>query len=452
VVSARNLKLQDFTVASLRATLPSFPSTLTRTLGVDAMVGSMRDGGNPFESIGDLVNGPMVVNDLQVRVPARTVTQAVVAMEKDALRAQGVRDLSVDFAPHGRMSVSGTVHKLIDLPFAVGGSIGNRKDGAIGVQLSSMWAGPIPILGPLRSILTALATGSVSSPGVRPDGLTGLRVDVGRMLPPNVRMESASVSTGRGELAVRGSSPEPMPGDVSGLRAELNATQQSIEALQAAPQDGVITLDPTTGVVTAHNLQTPDFTVDDLRVRLPQFPSVLYQTLAIQPLATASRQGTNPLATLQDVTSGPMVVERMQVRMPSATVTKAAQALEGDSLQAQGVKQFDVDVQPGGKLKVSGRAQRGIELPFTAEGQLGATDGKINVAMTGLRVGIIPLLGPLRTLIMGVALSAAKGPGVQAEGSNSLQFDTAKLLPSNIHMQISSIDTGPGELTLRAGQ
>jgi hypothetical protein len=233
------------------------------------------------------------------------------------------------------------------------------------------------------------------------------------------------------------------------LQDELADARQEIARLKASqgPPDGAVQVDTQTGDILIKNLKTPDFTVTNLRARLPDAPAALSEAISLPNLLDESVK--NPLAGLQKLADAPVEVQELALRIPASTALTAVHTLQDDTLNAYGVNNLSLKFEPGNEVALKGKLHF---IPFNAKAKLTLADAQhARISIMNVGAGILPIPKPVKSLIIAVVTGMVNGRGIEPESDSTMKIDIGAFVPPTMNMGLQSLSTENGELVVTAG-
>lgn len=201
-LDVRNITTPDFTVESLSVESPSVEK-VADILSSGALAGSR--GKPDLGGLKNLSNQPLRVEEMKLRIPDDTLNDIADSQApKDKLKG-----VEVEFGEGGQFQVKGTAHKLVDIPFELAGFVDSTPEGEVRIKLGkSKLFGFVPIPKLISDMAGSMAGKKLEKLGVRQTD-DGFVVDSHKLLPKNIDLKIASVTTQNGELVVEGGPANP---------------------------------------------------------------------------------------------------------------------------------------------------------------------------------------------------------------------------------------------------
>ena len=195
-VQIRNLQTPDLKIEHLEVRLPEAGHLIENMVNVQSLL----KGKMP--SLQGLEKSPIQVEAGRIKLPEETVNQALQQIGGPLLADKGIMDAAISLEEGNRVVLTGTLDKLIDVPFRVEGQLSAANDKQVRFSLEKtkvMGFLPVPRL--LTDIFTAMASRDLEKANVQQQGDDFL-VDVGAFLPKNVSVGLKSIEAHDGYLLV----------------------------------------------------------------------------------------------------------------------------------------------------------------------------------------------------------------------------------------------------------
>ncbi|MGE0490856.1 MAG: hypothetical protein AB7S38_16735 [Vulcanimicrobiota bacterium] len=244
----------------------------------------------------------------------------------------------------------------------------------------------------------------------------------------------------RAPLASQETSIQPTYDELALENAHLRG-----ELKKAQAEAGPIRLDPAAGKLVIKGLSTPDYSVDRLKVKTEG----LGDQLALDAFLADGRPALPPLEKYKDMA---VEVEDLKARIPEATINRTATSAGAEALAKNGIQDLDIRVGEGGRLTVSGKVDKLIDIPFELTGKLSVGDGgSLRFELEKSHIfGVVPVPKLVLGLAASMTGSKLEKVGVRQQ-DNAFEFDLDGLLPPNIQMGLTNIDSRKGELIIEGG-
>lgn len=211
-----------------------------------------------------------------------------------------------------------------------------------------------------------------------------------------------------------------------------------------------INLDLDTGQVKIRNLQTPDLTLEQLDVRVPDAGHLVENMVSIQSLL--SGKGKLALPSLESLESSPIQVEAARLRLPEETVNQALQQIGGPLLADKGIMDAAVALEDGNRVVLTGTLDKLIDVPFRIEGRMSAAEGnQVRFSLEKTRVlGFVPVPRLVTDIFTAIASRDLEKANVRQQGDDFL-VDVGAFLPKNVAMGLKNVSAHDGYLMVEAG-
>ena len=228
--------------------------------------------------------------------------------------------------------------------------------------------------------------------------------------------------------------------EVADLRAEVADLRQD---------QSPIRLDPQNDRMSIKNLKTPDFHVHDLALKMDSMSELFDEHTSLEALLKAGVAGGSEPIDFGNISSEPMEIERMKISLPGSTLVRSSQQVSGDALKDNDIKGLTIDPRRGDTLKIKGKVDKLIDIPFDIEGKLSVHEGnKIEFALGKSKVfGVIPIFGLVKKIVANIAGKNMEEMGVEQRGTSFL-MDADDFLPENIKVGLTRVGTEDGRLVL----
>ncbi|MCA9778640.1 MAG: hypothetical protein KC800_18055 [Candidatus Eremiobacteraeota bacterium] len=226
--------------------------------------------------------------------------------------------------------------------------------------------------------------------------------------------------------------------------AELKA-----EVAELRHDQSPIQLDPQNDKLTIKDLKTPDFHVHNLTVKMDAMSDIFDENTSLEALLKLGKgDGAEPID-FGKIQNEPMEVERMKISLPGSTLVRSSEQVSGDSLRENDIKGLTIEPRRGDVLRIKGKVDKLIDIPFDIEGKLSVHEGnKIEFALGKSKVfGVIPIFGLFKKIVACVAGKNMEEMGVERRGTSFL-MDADDFLPDNIKVGLTRVGTEDGRLVL----
>lgn len=158
---------------------------------------------------------PVIVRALKAQIPVPFVNSILEQVAGAELKKSGLSDLRLSQAEPGQLTVNGTSHKGLPLPFEVTGHLSATDDGKLKFHVRRSKLGIIPLPNALVSLAGKLAGDQLAKAGVAADGQE-FTIDPAQYKPKNVLFQLDKLNVVDGAILVEGgapvvSRPSPIP-------------------------------------------------------------------------------------------------------------------------------------------------------------------------------------------------------------------------------------------------
>ena len=223
------------------------------------------------------------------------------------------------------------------------------------------------------------------------------------------------------------------------LLAENNRLRQQ---LQRRPSSGM-EVDFESESVTLRGLKSEEFSLQQLQVKMPGLAAAMPDLLKVH--SSPGGDGFS-LPELSAFSRFPMKVERLQMEIPEATLSKVL-----SSKRVEGMSDLQLRVGEGGRITLSGVARKLIPVPFEVEGRLKAEGSALRFQLEKTRVaGFLPVPNLMTNFFASLASREMAAAHVRQVG-DEYQVDLKPFLPPNLELAVDRITTRQGVLTLESG-
>lgn len=214
------------------------------------------------------------------------------------------------------------------------------------------------------------------------------------------------------------------------------------------PQSRTISLDLDTGDVQIRNLKTPDLTLEQLDVRVPEAGHLVENMVNIQSLLAG--KGKLELPSLKSLETSPIQVESARLKLPEETVNQALQGIGGPILAEKGIMDAAIALEEG-KVVLTGTLDKLIDVPFRLEGRLSAAPAnQLRFSLEKAKVlGFLPVPRLVTDIFTSMASREMEKANVRQDGDDFL-IDAGAFLPKNVAVGLKNITAHDGYLMVEA--
>ncbi|MBI2264586.1 MAG: hypothetical protein HYU64_05385 [Armatimonadetes bacterium] len=162
------------------------------------------NGKIPLAPFYALQQAPKKIESFRIRIPQESASHALEAASGDRLAKEGIKNVNVSFEDENQMSLSGRIHRLVDIPFHVSGRISLGEDHKVRYSVDKMdLLGLIPLPHILRTLILALNDISAPKEGFQRDG-NSYTLDLQSFLPEKTKARVDRAETEDGFLILEG--------------------------------------------------------------------------------------------------------------------------------------------------------------------------------------------------------------------------------------------------------
>lgn len=231
-----------------------------------------------------------------------------------------------------------------------------------------------------------------------------------------------------------------------GLAAENFQLKKRLAALEARASSP-ISANPQTGEVKIDNFQVGPLSIEKLDLT----SKALSDSAAEVDKFATLEAGSLKLPEFKKLTEKPLLVRALKAAIPLPFVNSALEQIAGAQLSKAGLSDLQIGQTDDGLLKVTGKARKGLQLPFEVTGRLSATpEGKVKFQIARSKVGSIPMPDLVVTLATKLAGEKLEKAGVTAEGKE-FTLDPRPHKPSNLIFQLKNLSVGDGAILIEGG-
>lgn len=161
-------------------------------------------------SFDPLQDSPIQVEHVKMSIPAKVANDAARLRGGKMLRDEGINELAIAFQPGGRIQASGTLDKLIPVPFRVAGKLSLTRDKKIMFEPEKVRVMGLPMPRLTLAIANAIAGDQLKKLDIQTRD-ERLIIDPKSFLPPNVQLQLTRITTEGDRLVLEGGPPPPAP-------------------------------------------------------------------------------------------------------------------------------------------------------------------------------------------------------------------------------------------------
>ena len=139
----------------------------------------------------------------------------------------------------------------------------------------------------------------------------------------------------------------------------------------------------------------------------------------------------------------------MKISLPGETLLKSTEMVGEESLRQNDIKDLRLEPSQGDALRIRGKVDKLIDIPFDIEGKLAVAEGnKIEFSLGKSKVfGVLPLPGLVKQIVARVAGKSMEEMGVEQRGTTFI-MDADDFLPKQVKVQLTRVGTEKGRLVL----
>lgn len=209
ILTVDGLKTADYEVQHLQVQVSALGGYLGKALSIEALL--EHQGQLPLPPTDQLAREPMTVDALKLKIPAATLEKSSRLLGQEAMRRNGLKELSIQPEENGQLRLRGTIDKLIDIPFDLRGELTVAEGNEIHFKAGKTRVfGILPVPNLVVRIAASLAGRDMEEMGVKQRGDTFV-FDADDFLPKNVKLQLTRIGTEAGGLLLEGRAPEHKP-------------------------------------------------------------------------------------------------------------------------------------------------------------------------------------------------------------------------------------------------
>ena len=237
-----------------------------------------------------------------------------------------------------------------------------------------------------------------------------------------------------------GSECSDLQREVAELRAEIGKLRE---------EQSPIRLDPQNDRMSIVDLKTPDFHVHDLQVKMSAMSMVFDEHTSLKALLKIGMVRKAEPIDFEELRKQPLEIEKMKISLPGSTLVRSSQQVGGDDFEKHDIKELNIQPRDGDVLKIRGKVDKLIDIPFDIEGKLSVHEGnRIEFALGKTRVfGVIPVFGLVKRIGAAIAGKSMEEMGVERKGTSFI-MDADDFLPENAQVRLTKIGTEGDRLVL----
>jgi hypothetical protein len=228
--------------------------------------------------------------------------------------------------------------------------------------------------------------------------------------------------------------------EVAELRAEVEELRQDQSPIRMDPQNDKLSI---------VDLKTPDFHVHELDLKMSSMSEMFEEHTSLEALLKAGMGEAAEPIDFSKMRGEPMEIEKMKISMPGSTLVRSSEQVGSDSLKKNDIKDLSIEPKDGNILKIKGKVDKLIDIPFDLEGKLSVQDGnRIEFALGKTRVfGVLPIFGLVKRIGAAIAGKNMEDMGVERRGTSFI-MDADDFLPENTKVRLTKVGTEGDRLVL----
>jgi len=200
-LTLNGFKTKDMLINHLQAVLGNgdkIEKDLQASIGLSGLGGT-----DSSALVNHIKNAPLDIQSFNIQITAQDATQAMLGSKKADLEKEGIRNLNIAFEPGNRMTIHGTLDKIISIPFSMSGSISVTEDSRIRYKVNDLNAGFLPLPDLVKTLVMSVASDSFNDKSIEVNDNT-FTLNTAAMVPANMKLKPRSISTGDGFVTVEG--------------------------------------------------------------------------------------------------------------------------------------------------------------------------------------------------------------------------------------------------------
>lgn len=229
---------------------------------------------------------------------------------------------------------------------------------------------------------------------------------------------------------------EQLAAENARLRKQLAQRQEPASGVQVDLQKETVSLS---------NLSTQEVDLQRLEVRVPGLKNAVAEGMGV--VTSLGADGRLRMPDLGKFQRYPMKVVQLGVRVPQSTLNRVL-----SQRPIPGLKDLHLEVQDGGRLKLSGYAKKVVTLPFEVEGSLSANgSSRVKFHLERARVGgFLPVPNLVTNFLASLASTQMAQAQVTRDGDD-YTVELAGLMPPNVGLSVDRISSAGGVLSVETG-
>lgn len=238
---------------------------------------------------------------------------------------------------------------------------------------------------------------------------------------------------------------------ISNLNDENRKLREQIEMMKkkmatcdspkASPTSS-ISYDLETNTLSMTGFKTRDMLIQNLQAEIKNGDRIEKELQANIGLSGIGLSNTGSLMPL--IKNMSLDVRKFSIKVTSSDALKTILGKKKEELEKSGVKDLNLNFEPGNKLSVNGTFNKIISVPFSIDGRISVTDDNcIRFDVREINAGFLPVPDLIKSLVMSIAEDSLSDNAVKCE-ENSFLINTQALKPSNMNIKLKDLKTGDG--------
>jgi hypothetical protein len=169
---------------------------------LQSSVGLAGMGGTDSNALAaQIKKAPLDITEFSIQITSQDATKAVIGSKNADLEKEGIKNLNIAFEPGGKMTINGTLKKIIPIPFSLRGDISVTDDNRIRYEVKDINAGFLPLPDLIKTLAMSVASGSFNDKSIEVSGDT-FTLNTAAMMPDNIKAKPTRITTGDGFVVV----------------------------------------------------------------------------------------------------------------------------------------------------------------------------------------------------------------------------------------------------------
>ncbi len=207
-----------------------------------------------------------------------------------------------------------------------------------------------------------------------------------------------------------------------------------------------IHIDPSKDQVTLRGLQGDDLKINELQVNMPGLGKLVPEMLNVSTLSNP--KGRVQMPELSRFAKFPMQVQTLDMSLNQKAINEVLARRKVD-----GMCGLRLEIGSEGRLRLSGIANKLIDVPFEVQGRVSSAGGtRMRFDLDKTRIGgWLPVPKLMTNLFASLAANEMSKMNVTQEEDGAFVVDVKGYLPPNIGLTIDEVRTSPGFIQVRSG-